>query len=98
MTAAVEYSHIQFGQTRIGYAMLSSRALPWRFRAGCPARIVARVAKAHVTCGWDPLTVARGWLVLSPGGPRVHVRPWHPARQRAVERLERRLRPVREPQ
>ena len=31
----------------------------------------ARLRQVHVTCGWDPLSVARGRLVLSPGAPSV---------------------------
>src|SRR5207253_10378552 len=47
-------------------------------RMPAPVSIRARLRKVHVTCGWDPFTVKRGRLVLCPGGPRVHVRPWHP--------------------
>jgi len=36
--------------------------------ASLAGSIRARVQKAPVTCGWDPLTVARGRLVLSPPG------------------------------
>src|SRR5438445_7226198 len=78
--------------TRSGTKVLKVRSDVKMKRAGRTqwlARIRARLRKAPVTCGWDPFTVARGRLVLCPGGPRVHVRPWHPARQRAVERLER---------
>src|SRR5438445_6048494 len=55
--------------TRSGTKVLKVRSDVKMKRAGRAqwlARIRARLRKAPVTCGWDPFTVARGRLVLSP--------------------------------